>query len=151
MRQVVGVADAYRVPILAGALLELGATHAMVVHGEPGLDEISPLGVTHVVEIRNGKSSEWILDPIAYGLDSSDPSELAGGDPADNARIIEAVLSGDGPAGATASVILNAAAAIYVSGMASTIIGRAAARAALAERRDSRRWRNSAPRYSGSA
>jgi anthranilate phosphoribosyltransferase len=115
-RQVVGVADAYRVPVLAGALRELGAAHALVVHGEPGLDEISPLGPTRVIEIRDGKSSEWILDPTTYGLASRDPAELAGGDPADNARIIETILSGGGPESARAAVILNAAAAIYVSG-----------------------------------
>lgn len=115
-RQVVGVADSYRVPILAGALSELGAQHALVVHGEPGLDEISPLGLTRVVEIRGDESREWILDPAAYGLSTTDPSELAGGDPPDNARIIETVLAGKGSRGATAAVILNAAAAIYVSG-----------------------------------
>src|SRR4051794_39130417 len=46
-RQVVGVSDLERAPILAGALSALGATHAMVVYGEPGLDEVSPLGPTH--------------------------------------------------------------------------------------------------------
>ena len=50
-RQVVGVADAPRAPLIAGALADLGAVHALVVHGEPGLDEISPLGLTHVYEI----------------------------------------------------------------------------------------------------
>ncbi len=115
-RQVVGVADSYRVPILAGALAELGSTHAMVVHGEPGLDEISPLGPTRVVEIKNGETREWVIDPVSFGLESRDASELAGGDPADNARIINDVLSGGGTAGGRAAVVLNAAAAIYVSG-----------------------------------
>ena len=135
-RQVVGVADSYRVPILAGALSELGARHALVVHGEPGLDEISPLGPTRVVEIRDGEATEWRLDPDAYGLSTSDPSELAGGDPSDNARIIENVLAGNGPSGAAAAVILNAAAAIYVSGNARDYPDAvAAARAALEQRK----------------
>jgi len=56
-RQVVGVADIERAPILAGALSALGTTHAMVVYGEPGLDEVSPLGPTHVVEVLNGSTS----------------------------------------------------------------------------------------------
>ena len=115
-RQVVGVADAYRVPILAGALAELGAVHAMVVHGEPGLDEISPLGKTHVVEIRGGEARDWLIDPVTYGLESGDASDLAGGDPADNARIVRDVLGGGGTGAARSAVILNAAAAIYVSG-----------------------------------
>ena len=116
LRQVVGVADAYRVPILAGALAELGSIHAMVVHGEPGLDEVSPLGVTHVVEIRDGKTTEWTIDPAEFGLSASNPADLAGGDPGENARIITEILSGGGTAAANAAVILNAAAAVYVSG-----------------------------------
>lgn len=119
-RQVVGVADAYRVPILAGALADLGSHHAMVVHGEPGLDEISPLGITHVVEIHDGTTREWNLDPAEYGLTASSATELQGGDPADNARIIIEILSGRGTAGAKAAVVLNAAAAVYVSGRVST-------------------------------
>jgi anthranilate phosphoribosyltransferase len=134
-RQVVGVADAHRVPILAGALLELGATHAMVVHGEPGLDEVSPLGITRVVEIRDGAATEWTIDPDDYGLRISDATDLGGGDPADNARIVEAILRGKGSKGANAAVIMNAAAAIYVSGAVENYSeGVAAARAALEAR-----------------
>ncbi len=133
-RQVVGVADAYRVPILAGALAELGSHHAMVVHGEPGLDEISPLGVTHVVEIRDGSSTEWIIDPGTYGYAFADAADLAGGDPADNARVITEILSGRGSEAAKAAVVLNAAAAIYVSGRVRDYSdGVALARAALAQ------------------
>jgi anthranilate phosphoribosyltransferase len=119
-RQVVGVADAYRVPILAGALAELGSIHTMVVHGEPGLDEISPIGVTRVVEIRDGSIDEWTLDPSTYGLMCSDASELAGGDPQDNARIVSEILAGGGTRAAKAAVILNAAAAVYLSGRVAT-------------------------------
>lgn len=131
-RQVVGVADAYRVPILAGALAELGSIHTMVVHGEPGLDEISPIGVTKVVEIRDGSIDEWTLDPSTYGLLCSDASELAGGDPQDNARIVTEILNGGGTRAAKSAVILNAAAAIYLSGrVASYGEGVESAKAAL--------------------
>ncbi len=119
-RPVVGVADAYRVPILAGALAELGSIHTMVVHGEPGLDEISPLGATKVVEIRDRVAEEWILDPKAFGLACGNPRDLAGGDPEDNARIIADTLNGGGTEAGQAAVILNAAAAIYLSGLASS-------------------------------
>lgn len=115
-RQVVGVADAHRVPVLAGALAELDSLHALVVHGEPGLDEISPIGITHVIEIRDGKTSEWNIDPTKFGFSSTSSLELAGGDPADNARIITEILNGGGAPAAQAAVIMNAAAAIYVSG-----------------------------------
>lgn len=115
-RQVVGVADVHRVPILAGALAELDSLHALVVHGEPGLDEISPIGITHVIEIRDGETREWNIDPAKFGFSSTSRDELAGGDPAENARIINEILAGGGTPAARAAVIMNAAAAIYVSG-----------------------------------
>ena len=114
-RQVVGVADARRVELIAGALRALGTVHALVVHGEPGMDEISPLGTTHVVEIRDGTMREWSIDPARYGFPPGDAAELAGGPPADNAAVIRAVLEGSAPPTAMAAVVLNAAAALYVA------------------------------------
>jgi anthranilate phosphoribosyltransferase len=70
------------------------------------------------VEIRDGLTSQWEIDPADYGLATTDADELAGGDPADNARIVTAILEGRGNRGARAAVILNAAGAIYVSGRA---------------------------------
>jgi len=115
-RQVVGVSDIERAPILAGALAALGTRHAMVVYGEPGLDEVSPLGPTHVVEVLNGSTSRWTIHPEEHGFKKVAREDLAGSEPADNARIILGVLDGKGTAGARAATILNAAAAIYVSG-----------------------------------
>jgi anthranilate phosphoribosyltransferase len=115
-RQVVGVSEERRLPLLAGAMAELGSVHALVVHGEPGLDEISPLGCTRVLEVRDGAMSEWIIDPRELGLRIASADELAGGSPADNARVILDVLSGRGTPGARDAVLLNAAAAIYVAG-----------------------------------
>ncbi len=116
-RQVIGVGDADRAPLLAEALVELGTRHALVVHGE-GMDEISPLGPTHVREIRDGTIREWTIDPTALGIEIASPGELAGGPPAANARAVLSVLEGKGTAGATAAVVLNAAAALYVGGAA---------------------------------
>ncbi len=117
-RQVVGVADPTRVPVLAGALAELGARHALVVHGEPGLDELSPLGVTHVLEIRDGEVGGWEIDPARFDLAAGSADELAGASPEENARVILDVLAGRGRRGARSAVLLNAAAAVYVSGRA---------------------------------
>lgn len=114
-RQVVGVAERARLELLADALRQLGSVRAMVVHGEPGLDEISPLGPTEVREVRDGGVTDWQIDPADYGIGLARAEELAGGDPAQNAQVIEAVLRGQGPAGAQAAVLLNAAAALYVS------------------------------------
>lgn len=115
-RQVVGVADPTRVPVIAGALASLGARHALVVHGEPGLDELSPLGVTHIVEILGGTVQAWEIDPARFNLTASSADELAGASPEENARVILEVLAGRGERGARSAVVLNAAAAVYVSG-----------------------------------
>jgi anthranilate phosphoribosyltransferase len=114
-RQVVGVADARRVPLIAGALRALGTVHALVVHGEPGMDEVSPLGSTHVVEIREGTSREWTIDPARHGFSPGRGDELGGGPPAENAAAVLAVMENRAPATAMAAVVLNAAAALYVS------------------------------------
>jgi anthranilate phosphoribosyltransferase len=127
-RQVVGVAERARMPLLAGALAALGSRHALVVHGEPGMDEVSPMGITHVTEVRNGRLREWTIDPTAFGLAPCAPEDLAGGAPADNARLVLDVLRGSGPAGARAAVVLNAACALYVAADGDTVescVGRA--------------------------
>lgn len=105
-------------PLLAGALSALGSTHAMVVHGEPGMDEISPLGCTRVLEVRSGKIHEWTIEPVQLGLEPASESDLAGGTPEENAGVILAVLNGGRRDGARSAVLLNAAAAIYVAGKA---------------------------------
>ncbi|MGH7616293.1 MAG: anthranilate phosphoribosyltransferase [Gemmatimonadaceae bacterium] len=114
-RQVVGVADARRLPLIAGALRSLETSHALVVHGS-GMDEISPFGETDVVEVRGGTISEWVIDPNRYGFGEGTPADIAGGSRADNAATVTRVLRGDGNPSATAAVVLNAAAAFYVSG-----------------------------------
>jgi anthranilate phosphoribosyltransferase len=115
-RQVVGVSDLERAPVLAAALSSLGTVHALVVHGEPGLDEVSPLGPTHVIEVRDGSTSSWTIKPEDHGFKKIAREDLAGSEPSENARVIEKVLDGGGPKGARAAIVLNAGAAIYVSG-----------------------------------
>ena len=94
----------------------LGAKHALVVHGEPGLDEVSPLGPTHVIEVIDGVTKRWAIHPEEHGFKNIKREDLAGSEPEENARIIGEILNGGGSAGARAAVILNAAAAVYVSG-----------------------------------
>lgn len=114
-RQVVGVAERARMPLLAGALAALGSTHAIVVHGAPGMDEISPIGETHVAEVRDGTVTEWVIRPEEYGYSGYSAAELEGGSPADNAKVIVDVLDGRGRPAATAAVVLNAAGALFVA------------------------------------
>ena len=87
----------------------------MVVHGEPGIDELSPCGATTVATVRDGSVTISELDARELGVERCSLSDLAGGDPQRNAEITLAVLGGeDGPAAdATA---LNAAAALVVAG-----------------------------------
>lgn len=113
-RQVVGVADAGRGPVVAEALRLLGATHALVVHAEVGMDEISPAGVTRVWEVREAGVAAWVFDPARHGL-AAGLDGLEGGTPPENARRIERLLEGHGAPGLRAAVLLNAAAAVYVA------------------------------------
>jgi anthranilate phosphoribosyltransferase len=84
------------------------------------MDEISPLGPTTVVELQGVDERVWTIAPQDFGWPAASAADLAGGDPADNARLIEAVLSGQGPEGARQAVALNAAAALYVAGATAT-------------------------------
>jgi anthranilate phosphoribosyltransferase len=114
-RQVIGVADQTRAPLVASALAALGARHALVLHAAVGMDEISPSGRTLVWEIREGRVSTWELEPARYGLACEDLDGLAGGEPAQNADRIEQLFSGAGNAAVRCAALLNAAAALYVS------------------------------------
>jgi anthranilate phosphoribosyltransferase len=135
-RQVVGVADPGLVELIAGALHELRHLRAMVVHGEPGLDEISPVGETDVIELKDGVLTRYrIRADKLVGKCSEDLDELAGGSPDHNAAVVAGVLRGEIRGVARAAVILNAAAAIYVAGSAETLeAGVRAAEAALDSR-----------------
>ena len=132
-RQVVGVADRERAPLMAEALARLGTEHALVVHGEVGMDEISPTGATAVWEVRGGAVTSWRLDPARYGLAIADVAALRGGKPGVNAQRVEGLLRNEpGDSAGAAAVLLNAAAAIYVAGLARTYDdGLARAREAL--------------------
>ena len=121
-KQVVGVADPDRGQLLADVLCRLGAEHALVVHGSVGMDEIAPIGTTEVWEVRVGKVDSWTLDPAAYGLAVEDVAALAGGMPDENAERVEKLLAqpDEDPEG-RAAVILNAGAALYVSGLVADV------------------------------
>lgn len=122
-RQVVGVADPDLLPLIAGALQALGHERALVVHGLSGVDEISPSGVTRVAELSEGKLREYQVEPEDFGAEPAPLDEIAGGSPEENARLIEAVLSGEERGGARTTVLLNAAAALYVGGISENLVG----------------------------
>lgn len=122
VRQVVGVSHPRLLELIAGALVELGHQHALVVHGEPGMDELSPIGDTAVIEVKNGQNRRYTLKPSEiFGDERFDPDELAGGDPDFNAALITDLLSGKRKGAARAAVVLNAGAALYVAGLADSL------------------------------
>jgi anthranilate phosphoribosyltransferase len=131
-RQVIGVAAEDRAPVVAQALAQLGAVHALVVHAAVGMDEVSPCGATHVWEVREERVVRWEMSPGALGLECEALDDLAGGEPEENARRVERLLDGHGAEAERCAVLLNAAAALYVSGRGWTMVEAAArARAAL--------------------
>ncbi|MBT8488274.1 MAG: anthranilate phosphoribosyltransferase [Gemmatimonadetes bacterium] len=118
-RQVVGVADARLLDLIPGALLELGHIRALVVHGAPGMDEVSPVGITQVAELKEGEVTRYEIAPSDMGLEPVATDGLAGGDPEENAGIVERVLAGEAGA-ARSAVVANAAAALLVADRAAS-------------------------------
>jgi anthranilate phosphoribosyltransferase len=102
---------------IARVLCELGTDHALVVHGEDGLDEISPATSTRTWEVRSGKVTEGRLEPEDVGLVPALRSEITGGDPPRNAALARRVLDG-ATDGTRTAILLNAGAACYVAGLA---------------------------------
>lgn len=115
-RQLVGVARAEHVTLVADALRALGAEAGAVVHGEDGLDEISGESPTDVVQFDRGGVRRWTLDPARHGVRAS-RAEIRGGDVASNARALLAILDGERSPRADL-VSLNAALALVVAGEA---------------------------------
>jgi anthranilate phosphoribosyltransferase len=117
-RQVVGVWGREVQPLVAGTLAELGATHALVVHSDDGLDELSVAAPTTVVEVRDGVvAGTWRVEPASLGFEGGDPESLRGGSVAENAARLQSILDGRERSAAAEAVALNAAAALYVGGL----------------------------------
>jgi len=139
-RQVMGVYSERWVEPLARVLGALGAERAWVVHGQ-GMDEMSLSGETHVAEYRDGAVRLFTVTPESVGLPRAEVAALKGGEPADNARALSALL--DGEAGPYRDVVLLNAAAAFLVGdkvetlrdgvaLAAAVIDDGRARAALA-------------------
>ncbi len=123
-RQLVGVSD----PKMAGKMAEVlganGSVHAMVVHADDGLDELSVTSPSSVLEVVSDAAApghyalrSWRFEPEELGIARSTMSELRGGDAAFNAAVIRRVLEGERSARRDIGV-LNAAASLVVAGLA---------------------------------
>ncbi len=119
--QLLGVFDKDLVLTMAKSLQKLGAKSAWVVHGSDGLDEITTTGETYVAKIENGKITETILTPADFGLSASNPDDLLGGLPEENAKALLDILSGTKNAYRDI-VTVNTAAVLMISGKESNLI-----------------------------
>jgi len=115
--QLLGVGDGTKLRLMAEVLRILGAEAAWVVHGHGGLDEISVSGETQVIELAAGELRERTVRPEDFGVERSSVDALRGGDAAENAGVMRALLSGERGAKRDA-VVVNAAAALCVAGVA---------------------------------
>ncbi|MBP0957076.1 MAG: bifunctional anthranilate synthase component II/anthranilate phosphoribosyltransferase [Oscillospiraceae bacterium] len=118
---VLGIYDEKLSDLMANVLIRLGIKGAMVVNGSDGLDEITMTGVTHVCEVKNGKISNYDIDPRDYGFEYCTPDDLKGGTPEENAQITLDILSGKDNGAKRNTVLLNAGCAIYCAGGAKDI------------------------------
>lgn len=119
-RQLMGVYDRKLTEPIAQVLRRLGSEHCLAVHGEDGLDEITLTGETSVTELKSGTLRSFAIRPEEMGFRGATLDALRGGDADTNARIARAVLGGE-PGPARDIVLLNAGAAVYVGGRASSI------------------------------
>lgn len=118
--QLLGVHDPRYLRTMAEVLSLLGTRRAWVLHGGGGIDEVSPAGPTEVVMLREGVITESTVVPSDFGLERVGLETLRGGDPAQNAAVIRAVLAG-ARGGPRTAVLLNAAAALAVADVTSDL------------------------------
>ena len=118
--QVVGVADELLVKKLASVLQGLGCCHALVVHGDDGLDEITITGRSRVCEIKEGDLRSYTVSPEDFGLARAELASLKGGSAGENATMLRRVLAGD-PGPRRDAVVMNAAAALVAGDRVATL------------------------------
>ena len=114
-RQALGVSDPKMLPKMVDTLGRLGSKRVLGFHGHQGLDELATSGPSRVLELKNGSTSEWTIDPAELGLVPAPLEAIAGGDAAENAEAIRSLLAGEkGPKRDV--VVLNAAAGLMAAG-----------------------------------
>ncbi len=121
-RQLMGIFDGSLTEKVAEVLKKLGSSHAMIVHGDDGLDEISTTASTKVSRLKNDGSIDTIsISAADYGFEATSLDDLQGGMPDENAEIIKNILNGSDTGRKADIVILNAAAGIVVGGRVESI------------------------------
>ena len=119
-KQMIGIADKSQGELLARVLVLLGSEHAMIVHGEDGLDEITISGKTNVWEIKNKEIQAYEVAPQELGVKTNSLDEIKGESISDNVTMFRSVM--DGKQGPCMDIVtLNAGAALYVAGATGSI------------------------------
>ena len=116
--QVLGVANGSLVEKLALVLQSLGCCHALVVHGEDGLDEITITGKTQICELKDGCTRSYSIGPEDFGFEKASMTEVKGGTPDENAEMLRRILNGERGAKRDV-VVMNTAAALVAGNRAS--------------------------------
>lgn len=116
-----GVYDEYLVEPIAKVLSNLGVRRALVVYGQDRMDEISLSAPTSACELRDGYYRTLTIAPEDFGLARCVKQELLGGTPEENAATVRSILSGEDRGPKRDAAVLNAGAALYVSGIADSI------------------------------
>jgi anthranilate phosphoribosyltransferase len=120
--QVLGVYDPNLTERMANVLAALGTQAAYVVHGSDGLDELSTTGPNRVSHLAHGQVHTYTLDPLEYRIPRAQLDDLKGGDTEQNAVSFRRVLDGErGPH--RDIVLLNAAACLFIAGLADSFPG----------------------------
>ncbi len=112
--QVVGIADKALLERMALVLQNLGCSHALVVHGEDGLDEVTISAKTFVCELKDAYINSYSISPEDFGITRASPDTLKGGNSRENAELLRSVLSG--AAGPQQDVVLMNASAALMAG-----------------------------------
>ena len=119
-KQIIGVYSKELTLTFAKVLKELGSDHVLVVHGEDGMDEISITGNTYVAELKNNTITEYIINPEMFDLERGILESIVVKDSSQSKKIILDILKGKSSTGRDI-ILLNAGAAIYISGLAEDI------------------------------
>jgi anthranilate phosphoribosyltransferase len=124
-RQLIGVYGNELMEPMARTLINLGVDRALIVHGDDGLDEISPISETSALEVRHGELKAIRLSPGLFGQSPIRPSDLEPGkDVAESAEILMESIS-DVSSPRSAALIPNAAAALWLADLAPNFISAA--------------------------
>lgn len=119
--ELMGVYDKDLVEPLAQVMMKLGVRRGMVVYGQDSLDEISMSAPTSICEIKDGWFQSYEITPEQFGYTRCNKEELVGGTPQENAAITRAILHGEDRGPKRCAVCLNAGAALYITGVTSTM------------------------------